>query len=68
VPEPNASEAEVVIRKLKRYNSPGSDKIQAGGWGILHYEIHILIMLIWNKEELPPVERVNCHTYSRKGR
>jgi hypothetical protein len=37
--------------------TPGSDQIpaeliQAGG-EILHSEIHKLIMLIWNKEELP---------------
>jgi hypothetical protein len=29
VPEPSASEAEVAIRKLKRYKSPGSYKIPA---------------------------------------
>jgi hypothetical protein len=42
---------------MKRYKAPGSDQIpaeliQAGG-GTLHFEIHKLIMLIWNKEELP---------------
>jgi hypothetical protein len=42
---------------MKRYKAPGSDQIaaeliQAGG-GTLHSEIHKLIMLIWNKEELP---------------
>jgi hypothetical protein len=42
---------------MKRYKAPGSDQIpaeliQAGG-EILHSEIHKLIMLIWNKEELP---------------
>jgi hypothetical protein len=57
VPEPSASEVEVAIRKLKRYKSPGDDQIpaeliQAGG-GTLRSEIHKLIMLIWNKEELP---------------
>jgi hypothetical protein len=32
--------------------SPGADQIPA--WGeTLHPEIHKLIMLIWNKEELP---------------
>jgi hypothetical protein len=55
VPEPSA--AEVAIRKLKRYKAPGSDQIpaeliQAGG-ETLRSEIHKLIMLIWNKEELP---------------
>jgi hypothetical protein len=57
VPEPSASEVEVAIRKLKRYKSPGVDQIaseliQAGG-ETLHSEIHKLIKLIWNKEELP---------------
>jgi hypothetical protein len=42
---------------LKRYKAPGSDQIpaeliQAGG-ETLRSEIHKLIMLIWNKEELP---------------
>jgi hypothetical protein len=57
VPEPSASEAEVGIGKLKRYKSPGVDQIlaeliQAGG-GTLRSEIHKLIKLIWNEEELP---------------
>jgi hypothetical protein len=59
VPEPSAAEVEVAIRKMKRYKAPGSDLIpaeliQAGvGGGTLHSEIHKLIMLICNKEELP---------------
>jgi hypothetical protein len=57
VPEPSASEAEVAIGKLKSYKSPGVDQIpaeliQAGG-ETLHLEIHMLIKLIWSKEELP---------------
>jgi hypothetical protein len=56
VPEPSASEVEVAIGKLKRYKSPGVDQIpaeliQAGG-ETLRLEIHKLIKLIWNKEEL----------------
>jgi hypothetical protein len=56
VPEPSSSEVEVAIGKLKRYKSPGVDQIpgeliQAGG-ETLHSEIHKLIELIWNKEEL----------------
>jgi sorting nexin-29 len=43
--------------KLKRYKSPGFDQIPAeliqAGWETLHSEIHKLIKLIWNKEELP---------------
>jgi hypothetical protein len=57
VSEPNVSEVDVAIRKLKRYKSTGADQIpaelnQAGG-EILPSEIHKLIKLIWNKEELP---------------
>jgi hypothetical protein len=57
VPEPSSSEIEVAIGKLKRYKSPAVDQIpaeliQAGG-GTLRSEIHKLIKLIWNKEELP---------------
>jgi hypothetical protein len=57
VPEPSASEVEVAIGKLKRYKSPGvnqipAELIQAGG-ETLRSEIHKLIKLIWNKEELP---------------
>jgi hypothetical protein len=57
VPQPSSSEIEVAIGKLKRYKSSGVDQIpaeliQAGG-GTLRSEIHKLIKLIWNKEELP---------------
>jgi sorting nexin-29 len=57
VQEPSASEVEVAIGELKRYKSPGVDQIpveliQAGG-GTLRSEIHKLIKLIRNKEELP---------------
>jgi hypothetical protein len=57
VPGPSASKAEAAIGKLKRYKYPGFDQIpaeliQAGG-ETLCSEIHKLIKLIWNKEELP---------------
>jgi hypothetical protein len=57
VPEPSASEVEVAIGKLQRYKSPCVDRIpaeliQAGG-EMLCSEVHKLIKLIWNKEELP---------------
>jgi hypothetical protein len=58
VPGSSISEVEVAIGKLKRYKSPDADQIpaeliQAGGGGTLHSEIHKLIKLIWNKQELP---------------
>jgi hypothetical protein len=57
VPEPSISEVEVAFGKLKRYKSPGADEIPAeliqAVVETLHYEIHKLIKLIWNKEELP---------------
>jgi hypothetical protein len=57
VPEPSASEVEVAVVKLKRYRSPGVDQIPAelieAGGETLRSEIHELIKLIWNKEELP---------------
>jgi hypothetical protein len=57
VTEPSAAEFEIAIRKMKWYKEPSSDQIpaeliQAGG-ETLHSEIHKLIILIWNKEELP---------------
>jgi hypothetical protein len=71
MPEPSSSEVEAAIGKLKRYKSPGVDQIpaeliQAGG-GKLSSEIHKLIKLIWNKEELPHQWKVNCGTYSQTG-
>jgi hypothetical protein len=47
----------MAIEKLKSHKSPGIDQIpaeliQAGG-RIIWYEIHKLIICIWNKEELP---------------
>jgi hypothetical protein len=57
VPEPSASEGEDAIGKLKWYKSPGVDQIPTeliqAGREILHSEIHKLIKLICNKEELP---------------
>jgi hypothetical protein len=54
---PSASEAEVATGKLERHNSPGFDQIPAeliqAGRETLRSEIHKLITLIWNKEELP---------------
>jgi hypothetical protein len=56
VPEPSFAEAEIAIRKMKRYKAPCSYQIPADviqAREILHSEIHKLITLIWNKEELP---------------
>ena len=57
VPEPSAFEVELAIEKLKNHKSPGSDQIPAelikAGGRTIRYEIHKLIISIWNKEELP---------------
>jgi hypothetical protein len=58
VPEPSAFEVEMAIEKLKRHKSPGIDQIPAElikAWGrIIQSEIHKLIIIsVWNKEELP---------------
>jgi hypothetical protein len=56
VPQPSASEVEAAIGKPERYKSPGVYQIQIeiiqAGRETLHSEIHKLIKLIWNKEEL----------------
>ena len=56
MPEPIAFEVELATEKLS-YKLPGIDQIpteliKAGGRTI-HYEIHKLIIFIWNKEDLP---------------
>jgi hypothetical protein len=72
VPQPTVSEGEVAVGKLKRYKSPGVDRIsaeliQAGG-EILRSKIHKLIKLIYNKDELPHQwKESNCGNYSQKG-
>jgi hypothetical protein len=56
VPEPSAATFQVAIIKIKRYKAPFSDQIPADmiqPGAIIHSEIHKLITLIWNKEELP---------------
>jgi hypothetical protein len=57
MPEPNASEVDIAIGKLKRHTSLGFDQIpaeliQAGGETVCS-KIHKLIKLIWNGEEFP---------------
>jgi len=50
-------EIELAIEKLKSHKSPGTDQISAelikAGSRTIHYEIHKLIISIWNKEEFP---------------
>ena len=57
VPEPSALEVELAIVKLKCHKSPGIDQIPAElikeGGRTIRYQIHKLIVSIWNKEELP---------------
>jgi hypothetical protein len=57
VPEPSVFEIDLDTENLKSCKSPDIDQvpselIKAGGKTI-HYEIHKLIISIWNKEELP---------------
>jgi hypothetical protein len=54
VPDPSPIKVEIATENLKRYKSPGSDRIpaeliQAGG-EILRSKIHKLIKFIWNNE------------------
>jgi hypothetical protein len=55
VPDPNPSEVEIAIAKLKRYKSPGNDQIPAeliqAGDEILHSENYELINSISNMEK-----------------
>jgi hypothetical protein len=56
VSEPSVSEFELAIEKLKTHKSPGVDQIPAelikAGDRSFSSEIHVLIISIWNKEEL----------------
>ena len=57
VPKLSAFEVELAIEKLKSRKSPGTDQIPAelikAGCRTICYEIHKLVISIWNKEELP---------------
>ena len=57
VPEPSAFEVDLAFEKLKSHKSPGIDQIPAElikeGGRTIRYQIHKLIVSIWNKEELP---------------
>jgi hypothetical protein len=70
VPDLNASKVEVAVGKLKRYRSPGVDEIPAEltqtGGKTLPLEIHKLIKLIWNREELPHQWKVLCYLFTEK--
>ena len=53
-PEPSAFHIELAIEKLNSHKSPGVDQIPAelirAGGRAIHYEIHKVIISIWNKE------------------
>ena len=57
MPEPCAFQFEMVMKKLNRHKSPGSDQIPAdlikAGGRTLHSEIQKLMNSVWNEEELP---------------
>jgi len=52
VPEPSVFKVELAIKKLKRHKSRGTDQIPAelikAGCRTILYDIHNLIILIWN--------------------
>ena len=54
---PGAFEVDLFIEKLKNHNSPGIDQIPGElikeGGRTIRYQIHKLIVSIWNKAELP---------------
>jgi len=56
-PEPRLIEVELAIEKLRRHKATSVDHIPSklihAGGDKLYEEIHKLILLIWNKEELP---------------
>jgi hypothetical protein len=57
VPEPRAFEVEMAVEKLKRYKSPGIDRIPAelikAGGSKICCDIHKRTNFVWNDEELP---------------
>jgi hypothetical protein len=57
VPEPRAFEFEMVIEKLKRHKSPGSDQIPAelikAGGRTIRSETYKHVISIRKKEQLP---------------
>jgi hypothetical protein len=71
VPGPGCLEAQIIIAKLKKYKSPGSDQIpaeliQAGSKKLLS-AIYKLIHSIWNKEQLSDKWNETYCTSSQKG-
>ena len=57
VPKPSFFEFDLAIEKLKSHKSPGTCQIPAElikeGGRKIPYEIYILIISIWKKEEMP---------------
>jgi hypothetical protein len=70
VPEPSASESEVAIGKLERCKCQGVEQIpeliQEEEETLLS-NFHTLLSYL-EKRIASPIERVNCGTYSQKGR
>jgi len=71
VTETSAFEFELAIEKLKSHTTPGFDKIPAelvkAECRTIRYEIHKLIIPIWNKEELPKMwmESITVPSYEK---
>jgi hypothetical protein len=50
VPDPSPFDINIVVAKLKKFKSPGSDQIPAGG-SVIH-KLRV-IDFVWNKVKLP---------------
>jgi hypothetical protein len=62
----SAYKFDVAIENLRRYESPGTDHIIAGG-KTLRPEIRTLINCIWSREELPgSVRRQSLYLFMRR--
>jgi len=69
VPEPSASEVQMVTQKLNRHKSPTLDQIPAelikAGSRTTRSEIPKLINSIWNKEQLPEAWKQSLNLFIR---
>jgi len=72
IEQPTYKQVSDIITKLKENKSPGTDNILAelikyGGY-ILKYRMYKLILLIWNKEQLPTewLQGIICPKFKKR--